>query len=397
MGQQNGQKSRPVSLSANISNATPEKQMPAYAGPTFHASPAPSSLPVPKFFSRSVPNVAPPASLQARMEGEKTPEKESSSPESDTVSPVPARASQQSPLDVFFQADKAEREKRRSTGGLLSPQSAAVPLHVPATEPSIRHHSNPFQHSGKGIFLQELDGDNDADMPSPRTVPNTDRSMPRAKSSPGNVPQVDTSANDREATTQSLKNLLFSVQAQPPAAAASNGYNHRPQSTPRIHDSSLSQPSPFQRSASGPSTPQPPAEEQSHYSLHYGNRNLSPLFKAARNETPSRPSSLRRELANGSTSSEPDHASGPGYHSGQQQDSSQQAAAAARNYLDQQTRASQPSQFPFGDTNSVASFSGPSHRGVQESQSSSSGSPRNGGSRDVKTMENDLRRMLKIL
>ncbi|KAL9132636.1 MAG: hypothetical protein Q9175_006193, partial [Cornicularia normoerica] len=48
-------------------NVTPVK---AYAGPTFHASPAASSLPIPKFLSRSVPNVDKTLSLDSMMEQE---------------------------------------------------------------------------------------------------------------------------------------------------------------------------------------------------------------------------------------------------------------------------------------------------------------------------------------
>jgi hypothetical protein len=40
---------------SNPISATPARNQGAYAGPTFHASPAPSALPIPKFLSRSVP------------------------------------------------------------------------------------------------------------------------------------------------------------------------------------------------------------------------------------------------------------------------------------------------------------------------------------------------------
>ena len=283
MSKANGHKPRHASVGNTLIPATPFKEQ-AYAGPTFQASPAPSSLPVPKFFSRSVPNVAAHQSLEARMAGDKA---EHSSPESDTATPPP-RATQQSPLDIFFNADRAEREKR-----MLSPETAARPP-PPATEPR-----NPFQQSGKGIFLRELDGD-DGPMISPKSLPPTNRPSPphRASSTPG-VRQPETiSEGERDAYTKNLKDLqdllLNNVNGTPPP-------NHTPFNTQRPHTSArpisntFETPSPFHRSASGPSTPSP----QPHYSLHYGNRNLSPLFKAAaRSETPPRgPSSLRQELA----------------------------------------------------------------------------------------------------
>lgn len=380
-------------------HATPQKQMPAYAGPTFHASPAPSSLPVPRFFSRSVPNVtAPVVSFQERMEGERPLEGKVASPGKDTVIPVPARASQQSPLDVFFNADKVEREKRRTSSALQSPENGAVPLQVPAIEPFNRQHANPFQQPAKHTLMRETDGDIDGDVPSPRTVPQNMPSMSRAQSSPGNVPQVDASADQRDAYTKSLKDLLMrNVQSQPPQS--NQHHQQRPQSTPMATDPAFMQHSPFNRNGPGPSTPPTNAEEQSAYSLHhYGNRNLSPMFKAVRNETPARPSSLRQEL-NGGAYQPPDM---NGYNHARANGNPQQTSTAAHSYIVQQVRASQPNQYPFQGA-SNGQYSAPSHpnaypgspqRAAAPPQSSAS--PRAGGSQDISAMENDLRRMLKL-
>ena len=51
-----------------VPSITPAK--PAYAGPTFHASPAPSALPIPKFFSKSAPQSADKDGLQSQMDSE---------------------------------------------------------------------------------------------------------------------------------------------------------------------------------------------------------------------------------------------------------------------------------------------------------------------------------------
>ncbi|KAK3113121.1 hypothetical protein LTR53_009885, partial [Teratosphaeriaceae sp. CCFEE 6253] len=124
-------RARPVSLGGPLLPMTPAKEQ-AYAGPTFHASPAPSSLPVPKFFSRSVPNILGP--LQSRMDGDTTPEKQESSPEAAIVNPVVPQEAVLSPLDLFFKADKEEKQRSYSNGGMLSPDMAAR-RPVPATEP----------------------------------------------------------------------------------------------------------------------------------------------------------------------------------------------------------------------------------------------------------------------
>lgn len=390
MGKQNGHKPRPVSLGGNLLPTTPMKEQ-AYAGPTFQASPAPSSLPVPKFFSRSVPNVpAQQQSLEAKMAGEQTPEKQPS-PEPDVVT-VPPRASQQSPLEMFFRADKAEREKSRS-GSMLSPEMATRQV-PPATEPRI-----PFQETGKSGLLQELDGQS-GDLPSPNTTPHYDRqqSAGRPPSAGIQVPTT-TSESERQRYTQDLKDLLFNnVNGAPAQAATPPPAQPRASSNPR-NESPFTTPSPFQRSTSGPSTPAPSSEQQNHSYLLYGNRNLSPMFKAVRNETPPRPSALRQqELANDSASA--------ALQNQPRQYPQIDPNSFSRQYLDQQIRASPPAtlpQLPLPNSNKASHTapgppSNPSQHGVLASYGTGT-TPSTGGSTrpDIKSMEDDLRRKLNIL
>jgi hypothetical protein len=72
----------------------------AYAGPTFHHSPAPSSLPMPKFFSNSVPVRRTPG-LQAMME-------------EDYVTDTPQAST---PLERLFRADREERARKSRQAG----------------------------------------------------------------------------------------------------------------------------------------------------------------------------------------------------------------------------------------------------------------------------------------
>lgn len=388
MGQSTVTKARPVSVGGPMLPATPAKEQ-AYAGPTFHQSPAPSSLPMPKFFSRSAPkDVAP---LQARMEAEKIVEKQESlpGPGPDTVSPVvPPRANIQSPLDMIFKADREEKARSRSNGGFLSPEmSARRP--VPATEP--RH---VFQQSGTGIFLREMDGN--GDVPSPRTVPHNSRPPmgERASSSPSTRPQ-----SPDEQATKSLKDFLFSningtigqnttTPPQQPRAQADAEYLRTPSS------------SPFQRSSSGPSTPAPHSDP-ANYALHYGNRNLSPLFKAARNDLLPRPSGLRQELPNGAPP--PCHAP--------EIDSSTFSRDFLNQHLQNASRSQVPfrSQLPQQQARPASIDSGPNNnnknntnkpvyapRGVSTSSSDHASSAELQGSRDIGSMEDDLRRILKL-
>jgi hypothetical protein len=151
-GETNGQRMRPVSMGGPMLPGTPAKER-AYAQSTFQASPAASALPVPKFFgSKSVPNVNVPSSLQARMDGEKTPdEPQESSPEPEIVSPIKqSHGKSQTPLDMFFMADKAEKERKNSPGiSHLSPDLAVRPS--PASEPR-----NPFQTNRQSPFTRGI-------------------------------------------------------------------------------------------------------------------------------------------------------------------------------------------------------------------------------------------------
>lgn len=339
------QRSKPVPYGGSIAPATPAKEQ-AYAGPTFQSSPAPSSLPVPKFFSRSVPNVSVPPSLQARMDSEQsTGEIEESSPEQENASPAPQppRHDVRSPLDVFFNADREERQKRQST---------------PNT---------------KAALLHELDGDN---MPSPRTVPQ------------GNQPQLPAGDQQLEASTKALKSLLFNNNNAPPGPPGQSPFQP-PSNTP----------SPFQRAMSGPSTPAPLSEQQRNY--HYGNRQLSPMFMAARAETPTRPSGLRQGSGEAIGSAQPPPQQIAPYPQPQHLQSGPphqhvKHEMFSRQSIDSRVSQAPPTHSPAGFAANVAS--GPSkHLGGDHPNIGVDTNPRNNGpTRDVKGMEDDLRRMLKL-
>jgi hypothetical protein len=273
-------------------SATPAKIQAAYAGPTFHASPAPSALPIPtRFLSRSVPSKG--------LAGPPTPPPEDSS---DSASPSPSYASpsrppiavpprnDDSPLDLLFKADKAERAKKVHG----SPVARSVFNTAPAGRP--QHFKHDSYHSMNGVFPIELDGENkNAHMSPP---PAASPVVHRSSTDPNKVPQLKDvhqlpSGND---VMQDLFNRLSMSQKKPSATPP------RPNAQP-VPDSQFRQtPSPFHdgrplvRSASGPSTPQAQPTNQDSSDFFYGNRNLSPLFKAAKGDTPKRNSGLRTEI-----------------------------------------------------------------------------------------------------
>lgn len=180
-------------------------ETPAYAGPTFHASPAPSSLPIPKFLSRSVPNVDKTSSLKSMMERETadTTSESESSPLLENSQPIQdRRAREDSLLDVFFQADREAKAKAQigspgEPSGLWS-----------ESQNHVRHHSRqPTDSSVGGMFPLEMDG---AAPETPKSANNSEPITPAPKA----MTEADYREEQLKAQTLALKKLLFSPQPQ---------------------------------------------------------------------------------------------------------------------------------------------------------------------------------------
>jgi hypothetical protein len=415
---------------------TPSK--PAYAGPTFHASPAASALPLPKFFSKSVPSATTQSSMQARLEQESDKsDKTDSPPLSDAIPviPTPPRH-EESPLDILFKADKDEKAKRQSFGALTTPTAKPATPQV-NSEPrpnqpgspawaSIypQHHRRQLSNgAGKGMFMMELDGGSAPIQNGPPPVPAERMSSVRSATAPSAIPQSAPSMRHTSNNPPSSELMYLSpyhgnsMPVLPP---------HQP--PPSGHQTHLdSSSSPFYRPnmphtpRSAGSTPiQPNNGGYNQQPLHYGNRNLSPVFKAVKQDSAKRTSSLRQEL----------HASSPKvaelpdnpFNTTPSRQSAGQADKAALAYL--QSHVPSPPAMPKLDYRTLsnssvpASFAPPSELPAQsqtpattnvplqnhDSFQSSNGSreapqPPNGqrpGPVDVKTMEQDLRRILNL-
>lgn len=213
------------------STATPSQ---AYAGPTFHASPAPSSLPMPKFLSKSVPEANKGAGLSARLENEAieglSPEISKGSPICENVERVQQHIGEESPLDIFFKADREEKARARQTslrsplldeaeGGHLSIAAGATSGSPTPLLDHTRHHSrHPTNGSANGLFTMELE-----DERSISTAPQAKRltlptDLKRAISAPSNIitePGRDEAAK-RNASSLALKKLLLTPQPKRP-------------------------------------------------------------------------------------------------------------------------------------------------------------------------------------
>lgn len=144
---------------------TPATVAAAYAGPTFHASPAPSALPIPSFYSKSVPDSP---SIRQMFKDKQTP--------SPAPTPPTEKASyNDSPLDIFFNADRAEKERARSAisakivNGPFQPPAASSRISQTPPAPRSQNKAQNSQSkriSGSGIFtMEELDGETESGSP----------------------------------------------------------------------------------------------------------------------------------------------------------------------------------------------------------------------------------------
>jgi hypothetical protein len=211
----------------------------AYAGTTFHASPAPSALPIPSFYSKSVPESPGLKGLKAQ-----------DASLSDSPSPpVPASNTpfqqqtqvrrEESPLDFFFKAHREEKARAKSASSSQSAATVSGPFNPPGQSPRLsqtppatgfqNHAGHNNEASPSAIFAMELDGEGSAGSPiGPAfSTPYAERiNAARPRQQPSQEPQT---ALDR---SEALKAYLFSGQMpsssiQPAHSFAANSTSPR--------------------------------------------------------------------------------------------------------------------------------------------------------------------------
>lgn len=351
------QKGRPASMAvANGNLATPSKA--SYAGAAFNASPAPSSLPVPKFFSKSVPQSNASSGLQARVEREGDRSDSNDGGPRSSLSPSVPRSQVKSPLDMFFDADRQEKARTGSAGANQPSHSSSQSRSETPSKP-------------RDMFMLELDGTSSpagsqtATPPSirPSSSSRPHSSIERSRTAPENVPTLQQQSEEsrRAQQTQSLKSFL------------------------NLTASELPSQSPFLSTPQNSGFATPSHTPQQDPNLLYGNRNLSPMFQAARSP-PAQPSP---------------------HHQGFQPISPQQNFS---NYSNVYGSPSRPPQGPpFQNQNMYQpQFHGPpqgppqgiglpNHQGnMPNGTSPVPGQHQTGPNDDVRAMEEKMRRMLKM-
>ena len=271
---------RNQSMTPTRLNETPVK---AYAGPTFHASPAASSLPMPKFFSKSMPNIDKTSSLKSMMEQEtqETASESEGSPFQENTQPIPnQRTREASPLDIFFRADEKAKAKTRplqeqavkSSDGQSILSSPPSGLQTPS-----RHHSrHPTDGSVGGMFPLEMDGAA-PDMASNSTKAGNEsrHNEPAIHNSPS-MTESDLTEEQRRAKTAALKQLLYSTRNPLPHHSSAG---QRPPSSSLRQELTMPSSPGAPNPAPVPSTPTPSRVQNSYMSprtQHHTNGYISP-------------------------------------------------------------------------------------------------------------------------
>ncbi|KAI9832505.1 MAG: hypothetical protein M1819_004294 [Sarea resinae] len=363
----------------------------AYAGPTFHASPAPSALPMPSFFSKSVPEVSSKSALQARLEEESSDNSEKSPVEQPSQLDNGIRELDESPLDLFFRADRQEkaRAKDRSTSNTPNRDSNLSPFDVQRP-----HHSrHATSNSANELFPIEMDGTRTPArrIDPPFATPYNERmGALRTTSAPqGAVTQTENDEVQRRAKSEALKRLL--MMQQRPSDQPNGDVPHiqaRP-SVPNATSPSGRDYSPS-RIVSGPETPVPTSKFQNHVTPNPRNGSStffqqSPSTVANGSPRPNpRSSNLRQEIASARSSNRVELPGFPSSPTPRSNVSNPLTAPQENKNRFMINSSSPPPRFDPQNSHSTPGFYG----------SPSSVAKRN--TTDVKTMEDNLRRMLKL-
>ena len=239
----------------------------AYAGPTFHASPAASSLPMPRFFAKKMQKEETAASSEtSRQEStsEESSEKSDNSPTMRLSHQVSGDAAKDvSPLDIFFNADRRDKARRESSTPLLGrpvqsrAESNSISIQTPASpQPFFHgstHHARHFSDTPLNHSISKVMGDI-RHTESGSSAHNFESAHShRSITSPSALASDPNSEEELKRKSMSLKNLLMSPNAQAPfstsRSASASPFQGLQTPTPQRR------PQPQTRSASGSNTP----------------------------------------------------------------------------------------------------------------------------------------------
>ncbi|GAW24842.1 hypothetical protein ANO14919_144360 [Xylariales sp. No.14919] len=201
-----------------------ESSAPIFAGSTFHASPAPSALPLPSFLG--LPNADSPAVNAKTIElpQESSPPQTDSDDGSLVDDPVPRNG--ESPLEFFFRADRAEKARVRRASSAntdVIPNAAYTPLqdsfHKECNTIPKAIARNSFgrpvfseKSTSPGIPTSELDGHSRLRVGPAFSTPYQER-IRAARSNPNSAQSTPTMNRNLDPnSSEALKRYLFTGQ-----------------------------------------------------------------------------------------------------------------------------------------------------------------------------------------
>ncbi|EHY56835.1 hypothetical protein ABEF95_005076 [Exophiala dermatitidis] len=246
-GKQNNSRS-----SQDKTRATPVKPA-AYAGATFQQSPAASDLPLPSFYSKSLPATS---RLSSEIINSGPVDAQASSVATTDQSPSKGEST---PCDFLFQAARQARATPRQASPVVRSGNLSVPNGSPASR-------SPAPRDGDAMFPFELEGGaTPGEDGSPFATPYKDRmeALRTTKSTASGSKSMD--ENERRAKSDALKQLLMqsSGQGRPtgpdPGFDLNNPFNARapyqqptsyPQGPTLAHRMSAPAPSPYMQQRS---------------------------------------------------------------------------------------------------------------------------------------------------
>ncbi|KAH7140561.1 hypothetical protein EDB81DRAFT_56602 [Dactylonectria macrodidyma] len=209
----------------------------AFAGATFHASPAPSALPLPSFITK--PSMDSPTVKPSREILQEP------SPPTDSEAPTPSHQAsappvQESPLDFMFRAHRQEQERQRRDSP-ASFRPSAVSSDSPSSRslfesgnfpkgPILPQSTQPQSRLQSGIGSAELDGTPGRALGPAFSTPYQER-IKAARSgtarSPAaqQLPRQSSAPEPGQDPTEALKKFLFSGPSASFSNSAPNGFS----------------------------------------------------------------------------------------------------------------------------------------------------------------------------
>ncbi|KAJ5474846.1 hypothetical protein N7475_004412 [Penicillium sp. IBT 31633x] len=367
----NGYNNGPRQTTSNQSVTSPQTKTAAaaYAGPTFHASPAPSALPMPSFFSKSAPDssLVPPVETDSD-DADVGPEPDVTPSKPRNRNLITNEEQQPSPIDFLFQAAVQARDQKSNS----SPEVNKV--RSPQTEPRALR-ANP-----DGMFAFEM---GNSDHPrnlnkshiGPSFAPSYQDRMNALRPS-SNPQSPDITEEQRRIKTEELKHLLLNPPPQKPPSSAHSSHDYAGSFGPR--PSNVPPYATPLRTSSGPQ-------------LTLSNGSFSPQHQQAAQNTGRHPypypqhshSPLRREV---------DIVPPPSMTPYRGRASIGHSNGASNG----------PSPGPYGNPYMPtaqpqwAGYQSPQHKYMPAPFQLPTSSPSPSGATDTKQIENDIRRVLKL-